>query len=216
MSTSLDDGFLSLPLSVVAPDSQDFAGDALTLLFDELSHGVVVISEQRRILHINDAARRELARCGVLQACDGELEALSPIDGNTLQAALLKAAAGKRCLLRLNASGISLTLSVVPLRQDHGGAHDRIALFFARTGLNDSGTFASFARSHGLTPTEEQVLAFLCNSLSTPEIAARMKVAVSTVRSHVRSVCAKTLSSGVRELLHRIAMLPPVGLVTLP
>ena len=38
-----------------------------------------------------------------------------------------------------------------------------------------------------------------------------MKVAVSTVRSHVRSLCAKTQSSGVRELINRVAVLPPVA-----
>jgi DNA-binding CsgD family transcriptional regulator len=31
------------------------------------------------------------------------------------------------------------------------------------------------------------------------------------VRSHVRSLCAKTRSSGVRELVNRVAVLPPVA-----
>jgi len=31
------------------------------------------------------------------------------------------------------------------------------------------------------------------------------------VRSHVRSLCAKTASSGVRELVNRVAILPPVA-----
>jgi len=34
---------------------------------------------------------------------------------------------------------------------------------------------------------------------------------VSTIRSHVRSLCAKTGSSGVRELVNRVAVLPPVA-----
>jgi len=81
----------------------------------------------------------------------------------------------------------------------------------SRVSVSESGVFGAFARNHGLTHTEEQVLVFLCRCLSTPEIAIQMKVAVSTVRSHVRSLCAKTASSGVRELVNRVAILPPIA-----
>jgi DNA-binding NarL/FixJ family response regulator len=39
------------------------------------------------------------------------------------------------------------------------------------------------------------VLAILCQGYSAPEIAVQLNVAVSTVRSHVRSLCAKTQST---------------------
>jgi DNA-binding CsgD family transcriptional regulator len=68
-----------------------------------------------------------------------------------------------------------------------------------------------FARSHGLTPTEEQVLAILCQGYSAPETASQLNVAVSTVRSHIRSLCAKTHANGVRALVGQIAVLPPLG-----
>jgi DNA-binding CsgD family transcriptional regulator len=68
-----------------------------------------------------------------------------------------------------------------------------------------------FARSHGLTATEEHVLGILCHGFSAPQIAQQLNVAVSTVRSHVRSLCAKTRSSGVRELVNRVAVLPPLA-----
>ena len=68
-----------------------------------------------------------------------------------------------------------------------------------------------FARRHGLTPTEQHVLALLCEGLSAPQAAKQLHVAVSTVRSHVRSLCAKTRARGVRELVTRLAVLPPVA-----
>jgi DNA-binding CsgD family transcriptional regulator len=68
-----------------------------------------------------------------------------------------------------------------------------------------------FARTHGLTPTEEQVLAILCQGYSAPQIAVQLNVAVSTVRSHVRSMCAKTHTNGVRALVGQVAVLPPIG-----
>ena len=68
-----------------------------------------------------------------------------------------------------------------------------------------------FARNHGLTSAEESVLTVLCQGYSAPEVARQLKVAVSTIRSHVRSLCTKTGSSSVRELLNQVAMLPPVA-----
>jgi DNA-binding CsgD family transcriptional regulator len=68
-----------------------------------------------------------------------------------------------------------------------------------------------FSRKHGLTPTEQQVLGILCDGLSAPQVAEQLHVAVSTVRSHIRSMCAKTRTNGVRELVGRLAVLPPVA-----
>lgn len=214
MQTMLDNGLLnaSLPL---APDGLDAATDSepdlMALLMDELAHGVLVINGQGRIFHANQAARRELARGFVLNASHGELKVVSSTDATALQVALGKAVDGKRSLLKLTASGADLMLAVIPLNRQMGAPCERIALFLSRPGVCDSGVFGSFARSHGLTHTEEQVLASLCRCLSTPEIALQMKVAVSTVRSHVRSLCIKTASSGVRELVNRVAILPPIA-----
>lgn len=232
MNTSLDTGFLSITALTARepssgqsgrpdlrglPDLRDASDtaelpDVLALLFDELSYGVLVLGKQRRVLHANEAARRELERCGVLQVRDGELQTLSLIDGKALYIALSQAAAGKRSLLKLAASGMTLSLSVVPLGGNLASEPGYIALFFARGELCDTGMFSFFSRSHSLTPAEEQVLVLLCRSLSTPEIAVQLKVAVSTVRSHVRSLCAKTGSSGARELVNLVASLPPAGL----
>lgn len=186
--------------------------DVLALLLNELSYGVLVLGKQRRVLYANEAALRELQRCGVLMVRESTLQALSLIDSKALCTALLHAAAGKRSLLRLAASGMALTLSVVPLGSNLASESDHIGLFFARGELCDTGMFGFFTRSHGLTPTEEQVLVLLCRSLSTPEIALQLRVAVSTVRSHVRSLCVKTSSSGARELVNLVARLPPAGL----
>jgi DNA-binding CsgD family transcriptional regulator len=68
-----------------------------------------------------------------------------------------------------------------------------------------------FAGTYRLTNTEEQVLDMLCQGYNTPDAAKQLKVAVSTVRSHVRNLCAKTQSSGIRELVNRVAVLPPVA-----
>lgn len=185
--------------------------DCLQMLFDEISHGMLVVSPKGRVLQSNQAARDEMTRNGVLQVLDHELQALSPMDGKLLQAALAKARDDIRSLVKLSGSGITLMLSVVPLKHRSGSSCEQIALFFERRAVCDSGMFVFFARSHRLTRTEEQVLNLLCRSLSTPDIALELDVAVSTVRSHVRSLCIKTGAKGARDLINRVATLPPVG-----
>ena len=124
---------------------------------------------------------------------------------------LAKVGEGKRSLITLSASeGASLTVAVLPLKTD-GLQANRAALMFARASVCESLMLCFFARNHGLTATEEQVLGILCQGYSAPQIAEQLSVAVSTVRSHVRSLCAKTRSSGVRELVNRVAVLPPVA-----
>lgn len=189
----------------------DLQPDCLHLLFDEISHGMLVVSPQGRVLHSNRAARDEMTQHGVLCVRQDELQALSPIDGKLLQDALVKASGGVRSLVKLSGSGITLMLSAIPLKHRPGNACQQIALFFERRAICDSGMFVFFARSHNLTRTEEQVLMLLCRSLCTPDIALALDVAVSTVRSHVRSLCIKTGAKGARELVNRIATLPPVG-----
>jgi DNA-binding CsgD family transcriptional regulator len=201
MNTLLNAEFMDSSLPLGHPGRPDLGPDLLFLLFDA----------RGQIIHANQAARTELNRHRVLDKMGGEIHAVTPADGRTLQDALIKAVAGKRSLINVSGGGLSLMLAVVPLSRGAGVWEARIALFFSRAEVCESGMFGFFARSFGLTQTEEQVLAILCRGLTTPEIALQMKVAVSTVRSHVRSLCAKTGSSGVRELVNRVAVLPPVA-----
>lgn len=197
----------------LSPDTPAEADSWLTSLLDELAHGVLVIHADNTILHANRAARLELARADVLSADAGQLTIARPEDAKSFQQALSRASAGKRGWVRMASppAGSAFSLALVPLRRQSGQARERIAIFMSRACVSESGLLTAFARSHGLTRTEEQVLVYLCRSLGAPEIATQMKVAVSTIRSHVRSLCAKTASSGVRELVNRVAVLPAVA-----
>ena len=182
------------------------------MLMNELAFGVVVVTLQGRVVQANQVARQELGRFRALGVVDHQLKTLCADDTRALQEALAKAGRGKRSLISMPASGgVSLTLAVLPLRGDAAGAPAHAALIFSRALVCETLMLCFFARTHGLTNTEEHVLGILCQGYSAPEIAVQMNVAVSTVRSHVRSLCAKTRSSGVRELINRVAVLPPVA-----
>ncbi|WP_395055546.1 helix-turn-helix transcriptional regulator [Polaromonas sp.] len=211
MNTLLNAGFTDPAPLLADLELSESSADLFSTLIDVLAHGVIVVGERGQLVHANQAARAELNRRRVLEKVGDEVHALTPADGKTLHMALNKAVAGKRSLINVSSGGLSLMLAVVPLKPEIGAREIRIALLFSRAEVCESGMFGFFARSYGLTQTEEQVLIILCKGLSTPEIALQMKVAVSTVRSHVRSLCAKTGSSGVRELVNRVAVLPPVA-----
>jgi len=189
----------------------DAAGSGLALLMDELAHGVLVASATGQLLHANQAARHELARRQMLTLQEGQLQTTDARQSRVLVQALEKADAGLRSLIALRSGGSRLSIAVVPLRGKQLRTSGPIALFLSRASVCDALMLCFFARSHGLTPAEEQVLSILCQGFSAPEIASQLEVAVSTVRSHVRSLCAKTHSNGVRALVGQVAVLPPLG-----
>lgn len=183
----------------------------LDLLLDELAYGVAVTTPGGELLHANQAARHELGRHQALWVQHGSLQAHSAADSRALHDALARAADGKRTLLTLLApEGARLTLAAVPMGRSESAA-TAVGLLFARPAVCESLMLCFFARGHALTPTEEKVLAVLCQGHSAPQVARRLGVAVSTVRSHVRSLCAKTRTNSVRELVSKVATLPPVA-----
>jgi DNA-binding CsgD family transcriptional regulator len=204
-----------VPQAVVLPlatqQHRDAASTGLSVLMDELAYGVVLAGATGRVLHANAAARRELACRDLLSMQDGCLEATEPGQARLLLQAFAKAQSGRRSLVTLRTESRRLSIAVVPLRHGRGANVPGVALLFSRPAVCDAVMLCFFARAHGLTPSEEQVLAILCQGYSAPQVAVQLKVAVSTVRSHVRSLCAKTRSNGVRALVGQVAVLPPIA-----
>jgi DNA-binding CsgD family transcriptional regulator len=196
---------------LVAGNAAGSGGTGLAALMDELAHATLVVALDGRVLHANQAARHELARGRIVGLHEGNLQACRADCDAELHLAIGRAAEGKRSLLQLEATdGPGVSVAILPLKPQ-AGEPARVAILFARPVVCDPLMLCFFARRHGLTPTEQLVLGFLSEGLSAPQIARQMKVAVSTVRSHVRSLSAKTRAGGVRELVGRLAVLPPVA-----
>lgn len=195
-----------------SPSAAEDISAGLSLLMDEMAHGVLVVSAQGRVLHANQSARQELSRRQAVSLHEGHVQAADATQSRALLQSVAKAGAGRRSMVILRAEGgLRLSVAILPLRTDADGHASSVALVFSRASVCDALMLCFFARTHGLTNCEEQVLAILCQGYSAPEIALQLKVAVSTVRSHVRSLCAKTQSNGVRALVGQVAVLPPLG-----
>ncbi|RYF44709.1 MAG: helix-turn-helix domain-containing protein [Comamonadaceae bacterium] len=194
------------------PLGADDLGSGLAVLMDEMAHGVVLASPHARVLHVNQAARHHLAQQQTLLMHEGHLQAADAAQSRLLVQAVAKASAGRRSMIILRTdAGASLGMVILPLRGDPARQVCNVALVLSRASVADPLMLCFFARTHGLTNCEEQVLAILCQGYSAPEVAEQLKVAVSTVRSHIRSLCAKTQTNGVRALVGRVAVLPPLG-----
>jgi DNA-binding CsgD family transcriptional regulator len=211
------------------------AVDLIASALDELACGVIIIDAAGRILHQNLAAHTVLARGDCVAVDDGVISATHEPDARHLADALAKAAQGKRSMIALGAlsrttvavvplqrtaqgaaQGLPASLSIKPLQNashspSKGQASEaRFALMFSRAGVCESLMLSFFSRAHQLTASEENILGLMCAGLTAIEMAVQLKVAEATVRTHVRNICAKTHSKGIREVVKRLAVLPPI------
>ena len=177
--------------------------------FDELDYGIVIVDRLARVLNANHMARslctsRDSA-C-LLQA--DRLAARQCGDDHLLQHAVQSAASqGRRSLLTLGTADRPQTVAVVPLGQ---GTAPAVLLVFGKRQVCEALSVDHYARVHGLTHAENMVLAALCDGGKPQEIAQRFGVAVSTVRTQISSIRQKTQTASIRDLVRRIAVLPPI------
>ena len=181
------------------------------LAFDEIDYGILLVDGQAQVLHINHAARNELDASHPLQLQGQTLHALCEHDTQPLRAALADATRrGLRRLLALGDGGQRVRVTVVPLPALVPGQPAATMLMLGRRQMCEQLSVQAYARSQGLTPAETRVLEALCADLPPIRIAERQGVAVSTVRTQIGSIRVKTGAVSIRDLVGRVARLPPM------
>lgn len=184
----------------------------LAQMADEIDYGMLLLRDERHVAHLNRAARRELDATHPLQLVGDELHARQALDAALLRDALSGACQrGLRRLLRLGSEVDGrITLSVVPLPRQPGEAHHSAVLVLGKRQVCEELTIDWFARTHGLTMAETQVVKGLCADLTPQQIAQRQGVGLATVRTQIGSVRAKTAAPSIRALVRQVALLPPL------
>lgn len=180
----------------------------MAAVLDAIDYGLLLLDRGRRVLHANRAARAGLPSNPVGLSWQEALACRSPADGmavgQAIQAALER---GWRRLVTLEREGGPIGVAVVPLPS--GDAAD-VLLVLSRERVCEPLSMHWYAGSHGLTPAECRVLGELCNGATPAEIATTLGVALSTVRTQVAAVRAKTGAAGLRQLVACVASLPPI------
>jgi DNA-binding CsgD family transcriptional regulator len=182
----------------------------LLRVLDEVDYGVLIIDAQGTILHANHLARHELASGRMLVSYGNSLLGSSANFTAQIQNAMEAAFRGQRRLVLLNKGDRELSLAFTPLSHPLEADTPTVLVMLSRQSACDNLAVRMFARTIGLSPSEEAVLMGLCRGLEIPEIAAEHGVAPSTIRSQIKTLREKAGSPSIRRLLQRINSLPPV------
>jgi DNA-binding CsgD family transcriptional regulator len=184
----------------------------MTLVLEELDHGLVLLNGAGRVLHTNLAARTSLDDQHPLELVGQHLRARLLTDAVPLAEALEGAeSGGRRCLLRLGderAECGRANVVVVPLNRDVSQA--AVLLILERRQLCGDLSAQWFALRYQLTPAETEVLKALSSGVKPADVALRQGVAISTVRSQIQSIRAKSGADSIGELMRQLALLPPL------
>ena len=186
-----------------------FLEDRFATLLDQIDYGLLLLGSDGNVSYGNRAARLMLAADHPLEMRNGELDARERGDAPRLRKALQAALRGLRTLLTLGAGTQRSSVAVVPL-QACGARSNEILLVLGKRAVCEDLSTQWYARSHGLTSTETQVLTLLCAGILPNEIARRQGVAISTIRTQIGSIRAKTGVRTIAALLRDVAVLPPM------
>jgi len=195
-----------LPARPAYDDSGVFAR-----MLDEIDYGMALVNSAGQLRYANQLAWRAFASTLVLRVADGAVQAAEDAEQPLLRQALVEAGRGLRRLLTLGAPGRRSAVAVVPMNAGDGVGDDGLALLvFGKQPASETLTLDFFARTHRLTAAEISVLHGLCAGERPKQIAQKLGVAISTVRTQIGSIRVKTQTGSIRELVNRVASLPPI------
>ena len=182
----------------------------LALALDEVDFGMVLVADDAQVLHANHAARAELDAEHPLQLLGRELRARLDVDAVALHDALAAARRGLRRMVHLGERGQKASIVIVPLGVLAPGGPQASLLMLNKREVCGNLSAQCFASSHGLTPAETRVLLALSQGKKPREVADAHGVGLATVRTQIGSIRAKTGTAGIRDLVSRVATLPPM------
>lgn len=202
---------LAPTMASLQPEAAWQLPQAWTALLDELDYGILLVDADGAIVHTNRQARFQLRLDGLssiwrCSSCPPD----SPAARALRQAIRQSAERGLRGAVQLSAKQESLVVSVIPLPLLTLADRCLTMLLLQRQNIYTNLALKSFAKLHGLTDAEINVLESLCEGRAAQGIAQRQGVAVCTVRTQLQSLRTKLGVHSLQALLHLIGRLPPV------
>ena len=190
----------------MSPDAGWFA-----MILDQIDYGIVAVEANGHVIHANYAARQMLQPMHPLRLDGHRVHARRDEDQLRMQRAISAASTrGLRALLMVGDDAGSASVAVVPIqavdRRNMGAA----LLVIGKQAVCEELSAQCFAHSRGLTLAEARVLRLLCGGALPNEIAILQCVAVSTIRTQINSIRAKTGARNIGALVRQVAALPPL------
>jgi DNA-binding CsgD family transcriptional regulator/PAS domain-containing protein len=198
--------------------------EALEATLNSLVSGVYLVDSLGRIVHMNQAAKRQIESGSVLRI---ESNRLAPIDRaarSTLSRAIDGAIAEETAtpdtgisLALPSTDGAGLVATILPLnrgeRRSLGSTlAARAAIFVQDPIVVPPAPGQAFAELYGLTGGELRVLLAMAPGLAATEAAEVLGISEATARTHLQRIYAKTGTSKHTELMQLfMSSAPPVS-----
>lgn len=158
---------------------------------DTMAAPVFILNDARRLLWANKAADKLLSSEPALRIVHGQLKAAGCADDAQWQAACRQGG-----LLVRRAGGAPLPLTLLPMPQQSQlmrAWHGRLFMMTAADPRKPEGQAKRLQLFFGLTPSEAELALLMCNDGLSPQECADLRgVALSTVRSQIKSIHTKT------------------------
>lgn len=201
-------------------DTKKVEAGTLAATLDNFTAGVLVVGDQGRILHANNAASRMLSAREPIAAVNGLLSVRNARANDELSNAISLARADEGMIA---GSGIGVPLRnegpsvahVLPLAR--GDLRTRLmqqataAVFITQAESFAPGDIGALAGSFGLTPAEARTLEHLVGNATITEAAKALGISATTARTHLAHIFSKTGVSRQADLLTLVnRLVPPV------
>lgn len=176
-------------------------------VLDSLDQGVLLVDWDSKVLLANRRAVDHVTHSDVMALSGGRLRACRVDDDRRLADAVAVVSRRAQCrLLRLGSPDDPLFLALSAMARPGGS---RLVLcLLGRTSVGNPLTLQWYAQCCGLTAAESLVLKKLCAGLEAADIAALHGVALSTVRTQLAAIRAKTGRKTIRSVQQTLACLP--------
>jgi hypothetical protein len=201
-----------------AIDLQKATAEMLADTVDGLVAAVYLVDANAHIVHANRSGLNLIAQDDILRSPSGTLHALDPAADRALRDML--AAASARDDVAVGIKGASMALitrdgeryvaHVLPLtageRRQAGMSYSAAAAIFVQKAALNTATFPEMiAKQFRLTPAELGVIFAIIEVGGVPEVSAVLGLSQATIKTHLRSIFAKTGTKRQADLVKFVA-----------
>jgi DNA-binding CsgD family transcriptional regulator len=191
--------------------------DTLRAATNVLGFGLLIVDSAANVLAANRAANALLKRADGLRSYRGRLSCDDRHETRALRGAIIHAAteparnpggAAVHVGVTRGVAHRPLTVHVVPLASVSANGcpafRGGVAAVFLMDPMGAAGDVESVARAYHLTPSESRLVAHMIAGRGLVEVAAQLRVAMPTVRTHLQHIFAKTGTSNQSELVRLV------------
>lgn len=185
-------------------------GESLIEVFDRSSYGLILLDRMGQVRHVNATAQRMAARSGGPNVVAGRLVALTQDATHRLHCLIDQAAeadpksrSGGSIALPRPGALRPLSVIVAPIRAEHAfPLCEGPAVMVCITDLDAGVTLPEqhVRELFSLTPSEARLALTLFEGFDPRQAADHLDLSITTVRTQLRSIFAKTETSGQVEL----------------